>query len=192
MGNVCGQCHSVQAAYFGGSRHADTFQMIGAPGCATCHNNHEILGSQDGMLGVGEGAVCGNCHSPDDAGGVVATALRQAVDTLRWSLDSAAAILTRAERAGMEVSQAQFDLDAVITELVSARAAIHSFDLDSVRPIVDEGLAATATAHARGVQALADLQFRRTGLKISILIIVALILGLSLKIRELNRARNAH
>jgi hypothetical protein len=192
VGNVCGQCHSVQAAYFGGSRHADTFQMIGAPGCATCHNNHEILGSQDGMLGVGEGAVCGNCHSPDDAGGVVATALRQAVDTLRWSLDSAAAILTRAERAGMEVSQAQFDLDAVITELVSARAAIHSFDLDSVRPIVDEGLAATATAHARGVQALADLQFRRTGLKISILIIVALILGLSLKIRELNRARNAH
>ena len=192
VGNVCGQCHSVQATYFGASQHAETFRMLGAPGCATCHNNHEILVSHDGMLGVGDGTVCGSCHVPNDPGGAVAVALRQAVDTLQGSLDSATAILDHAERAGMEVSQAQFELETAINELVLARAAIHSFSVDSVRALVDEGLTVTAAAHERGVQALADLQFRRTGLKISILIIVALILGLSLKIRELNRARTTH
>lgn len=192
VGNVCGQCHSVQAAYFGASPHAATFAMLGVPGCATCHSNHEVRATADSMLGVGAGTVCGTCHGAEDPGGRVALALRQAVDTLQWSLDSATALLARAEHAGMEVSQARFDLDAATTELVSARAAIHSFSLDSVQPLVDEGLTVTTTARERGVQALADLQFRRTGLKISILIIVALILGLSLKIRELNRARDTN
>ncbi|MBE0593063.1 MAG: cytochrome c3 family protein [Gemmatimonadales bacterium] len=188
VGNVCGQCHSVQAEYFNRSRHAATFQMLGAPGCATCHNNHEILVTRDSMLGVGDGTFCGACHSADDPGGAVAVALRQAVDTLRWSYDTAAAILSRAERAGMEVSQAQFDLDGANTVLVSARAAIHSFAPDSVLALVDEGLAVTDTAYGRGQRALADLRFRRTGLVLSVLIILALVVGLSLKIRQLRHA----
>ena len=187
--NVCGQCHAVQATYFGGSRHAATFEMIGAPGCATCHNNHEIHAAADSMLGVGAGSVCGTCHSAEDPGGAVAVSLRQAVDTLQWSFDSATAILERAERAGMEVSQARFDLDGAHTDLVTMRAAIHTFALDSVRPLVEEGLVVTDTAFARGQRALADLRFRRTGLAVSVLIILALVAGLSLKMRELRHAR---
>jgi len=187
--NVCGQCHAVQATFFGGSQHAATFEMIGAPGCATCHNNHEIHAAADSMLGVSAGSVCGNCHSAEDPGGSVAVSLRQAMDTLQWSFDSASSILARAERAGMEVSQAQFDLDGAHTDLVSARAAIHTFVLDSVRTRVAEGLTVTDTAFARGHRALADLRFRRTGLAVSVLIILALVAGLSLKIRDLRRTQ---
>ncbi len=189
VGNVCGQCHSVMAGYFSRSKHSRTFAMLGVPGCATCHNNHEIAPASDSLLGMAEGAVCAQCHVTDDPGGAVAIAMRQALDSLQGTYDSARVLLARAELAGMEVSQALFDLDGANTSLISARAAVHSFTLDTVTAAVNEGLAVTATAHERGVQALADLQFRRTGLKISILIIVALILGLSLKIRELNRAR---
>jgi hypothetical protein len=89
----------------------------------------------------------------------------------------------------MEVSQAQFDLDGAHTDLVSARAAIHTFVLDSVRTRVDEGLTVTDTAFARGHRALADLRFRRTGLAVSVLIILALVAGLSLKIRDLRRTQ---
>ena len=192
VGNVCGQCHSVMASYFSRSQHSRTFAMLGVPGCATCHNNHEIEPASDSLLGMAEGAVCAQCHAADDPGGAIAIAMRQAVDSLQGSYDSARALLSRAERAGMEVSQALFDLDGANTALISARAAVHSFALDTVAAAAEEGLTVTAAAHERGVRALADLQFRRTGLKISILIIVALILGLSLKIRELNRARTTN
>ena len=42
VGNVCGQCHPVNAELFNKSRHGQLFVQMGIPGCATCHSNHEI------------------------------------------------------------------------------------------------------------------------------------------------------
>ena len=42
VGNVCGQCHTVQADLFKSSVHAKAFTEMGTPGCATCHENHAI------------------------------------------------------------------------------------------------------------------------------------------------------
>jgi hypothetical protein len=48
-------------------------------------------------------------------------------------------------------------------------------------------MAISARAYARGVKALQDLQFRRKGLAVSVVIILALIGGLVVKIRQLER-----
>jgi predicted CXXCH cytochrome family protein len=191
VGNVCGQCHSVMADMFALSRHARTFALLGVPGCATCHNNHAITRASDEMLGLGEGALCARCHSPTDPGGQVASAMRNLIDSLSTAHHEADSILERAEQAGMEVSQPLFELAGASTALISARAAVHSFNVIAVKDEVEQGLEVAARAHELGLQATARIRFRRAGLAVSVVIIVALVVGLVLKIRELERRETA-
>jgi predicted CXXCH cytochrome family protein len=175
------------AELFAKSLHAKVFTQMGAPGCVTCHDNHEIKEAGDEMLGLGEGAVCAACHSADDKGGKGAAGMRAFIDSLRGESERAGAILLQAEHAGMEVSQAQFDLKGATDALVKARAAVHAFTLEAVKREVDAGLTISTKAYARGVRALEELQFRRKGLAVSVVIILALIVGLVLKIRQVDR-----
>jgi len=87
----------------------------------------------------------------------------------------------------MEVSQPLFELNEAKTALIKARAAIHSFDQATLEKEIEPGLKVSERAYARGVKAMDELQFRRKGLAISALIILALVVGLILKIREMER-----
>jgi hypothetical protein len=175
---------------FSESQHAQTFAMLGVPGCATCHQNHDIMRASDEMLGLGDGAVCTRCHSESDTGGEAATAMRSLIDSLDSSFDAADSILGLAEDAGMEVSEAQFELGNANNAAVKARASMHAFSVEAVTADVEEGLGITSGAYKRGEDALAELQFRRTGLAISVTIIVVLIVGLVLRIRQLDHKRH--
>jgi Outer membrane cytochrome MtrC/MtrF-like, domains II/IV/Cytochrome c554 and c-prime len=187
VGNVCGQCHTVMAEQFSKSVHAKVFTQMGAPGCATCHENHGIQAASDELLGLGPRSVCVACHAAGDKGGKAATEMRAVIDSVRAEFDRARATLVRAEHAGMEVSQAQFELNGAQDALVKAQAAVHTFTPEAVKKEAEPGLAISAKAYARGVRALEELQFRRKGLAVSVLIILAVIGGLVVKIRELER-----
>ena len=187
VGNVCGQCHPVNAELFSKSPHGQLFVQMGIPGCATCHSNHEILATSDAMLGVGDKAVCGNCHTPQDKGGQTAVAMRNSIEKLRTDYETAHAVLSKAENDGMEVSQPLFELNGAKTALVKARASIHGFNLNGVNAEVKPGLEISDKARARGVRALDEIQFRRKGLAVSVLIILALIVGLIMKIRQMEK-----
>jgi predicted CXXCH cytochrome family protein len=175
------------AEAFAKSAHAKVFVQMGAPGCATCHENHEIAEAGDEMLGLGEAAVCARCHSPDDPGGKTAATMREQIDTLRGEHEKAHAILQRAEQAGMEVSQGQFELNEAKNALVKARAAIHAFAAQAITGEIELGLQISAKAYERGARALEELQFRRRGLAVSVVFILALIGGLVVKIRQLDK-----
>ncbi len=187
VGNVCGQCHTVPADFFKKSVHARAFADMGTPGCATCHENHGIKRPGDHLLGLGGEAVCSTCHSADDKGGKSAVAMRALIDSLGAETVKAGAILLQAERAGMEVSQAQFDLNGAREGLVKARAAVHAFNVDAVKQEVEPAVGISAKAYARGVRALEELGFRRKGLVVSVGIILALIVGLVVKIRQVDQ-----
>jgi hypothetical protein len=187
VGNVCGQCHSVMAELFAKSAHAAAFTQMGVPGCATCHDNHEIRPASLEMIGLGDKAVCATCHGAGDPGGQAAAQMRTLLESLQRERDQAAALLERAEHAGMEVSQARFDLNGASDALIKARAAVHAFQVDPVKRDVEAGLAISAKAHARGVRALQELAFRRKGLAVSLVVVLALIAGLVLKIRQVDR-----
>ena len=77
--------------------------------------------------------------APDDLYGRAATEMRALIDTLRSDHESAHALLLRAERSGVEVSQAQFDLNSAFDALVKARAAVHAFTVAAVTAPVAEG-----------------------------------------------------
>lgn len=187
VGNVCGQCHAVMADLFAKSVHAKVFTAMGVPGCATCHENHEIRPASDEMLGLGDGAVCAGCHAAEDPGGKGAVAMRVLIDSLRGESEKAHAVLLQAEQAGMEVSQAQFELKGTTDALIKARAAAHAFTVQAVKREVEAGIGIATKAYARGVRALEELQFRRRGLAVSVVIILALIVGLVFKIRQVDR-----
>ena len=189
VGNVCGQCHSVMADLYTRSVHATVFAQMGAPGCATCHQNHAIEAASDERLGTGVKGVCAACHTAEDPGGKAAAEMRRQIDALVGEHARAGAILARAEQSGMEVSQAQFDLEGARSALVKARAAVHAFTPEAVKRETEPGLAIGSKAYARGVRALEELAFRRKGLAVSVVIILALIGGLVLKIRQLEGGR---
>jgi len=185
VGNVCGQCHAVMAEQFAASFHSEILTMLGSPGCATCHNNHAVKEAGDELLGVGEGTACGQCHAAEGSGGSVAMRMRALVDSLRTEIEDARAILGQAENSGMEVSEASFHLSDARTALVGARTAVHSFRVDSVAAAVETGLEVASAAYASGEEALDELQVRRMGLAVSVAIILVLIVGLVLKIRQI-------
>jgi predicted CXXCH cytochrome family protein len=189
VGNVCGQCHVQNEELFAKSVHAKVFVNMGIPGCATCHSNHEVVSTSDEMLGVGANAACAGCHTDQDKGGATAVEMRRAIDALRNDYEKAHAALSKAEGAGMEVSQPQFELGGAKTALIKARAAIHAFNVDGVRKETEPGVEISSKAYARGIKALDEIQFRRKGLAVSVLIIAALIVGLVLKIRNMEKPK---
>jgi predicted CXXCH cytochrome family protein len=187
--NVCGQCHVQNEQMFAKSVHAKAFMKMGIPGCATCHGNHEIAQTGDAMLGVDNTAACAGCHNDQDKGGATAVEMRRLIDSLGADYEKADAALLKAEHAGMEVSQAQFELNEAKTALIKARASIHAFNVDGVKKEIAPGLEISRKAHARGVKALDELQFRRKGLAVSVVIIAALIVGLVVKIRRMEKPK---
>lgn len=184
---VCGQCHLQIDELFTASVHDSVFAARGLPGCVTCHGNHEITRTGDRMLALEDPGVCGGsgCHTPTDAGGEATLAMRSAIDSLEQARDRADSILQVAEHAGMEVSQARFELSAVQNPLVTARNAVHTASVDSVRGAVDEGFEIAGRGFERGEAALRELEVRRLGLAVSSGVILLLIGALLVKIRRL-------
>jgi nitrate/TMAO reductase-like tetraheme cytochrome c subunit len=183
--NVCSTCHVFQAQLFDGSPHKAAFAAAGLPGCVTCHSNHRIAHPSDVMLGVGTGSVCTNCHVPGDAGYQAAEKIHSDLAGLDNAIKGSNEILSRAESAGMEVSQSVLEEDAARDSLTKARVSIHSFDPPRVQQDIDAGLKVAEKTRKDGVAALQERDYRRKGLGLSILAILAVVIGLRLYIRQI-------
>lgn len=181
---VCGQCHGVMETFFTGSKHHEYFVAANLPGCAACHSNHAIVHPTDTLLTKVSTTVCAKCHTSGAAANAFPDA-RRLIDSLDEARSQATGVLEQAENVGMEVSDAQFQLEDATNALIQARTAIHSFTVDSVAGQVHAGLAVTSKAAERGREALHEHLFRRQGLVVSVGLILILVAGLALKIRQL-------
>jgi len=185
--NVCSTCHVFQAQLFESSPHKAAFEAASLPGCVTCHSNHRISHPTDAMLGTGPQSVCTNCHTEGDAGYQAAGQIAQQIEHLNASVKNAAGILDRAESAGMEVGDAQLEQDQARDSLTKARVTIHSFNPARVQQDVETGLQITAKTYGQGEAALKERDYRRRGLALSLLAIVAVVIGLGLYVRKIER-----
>ena len=111
--------------------------------------------------------------------------MHKEIQSLADSLARSNEIVTRARRAGMEVSEATMKLADGQERLVKARVAVHNFRADAVALPVKEGLTIAAEAHRAGQEALAERDFRRLGLGVSLACILLTLAGLWLAIRWL-------
>jgi hypothetical protein len=104
-------------------------------------------------------------------------------------IEAAHRILETASEAGMEVSKQKFDLTNAEEALTKARTDVHELRLAAVRKDSDEGLAVARAAEAAGHRAMADRDYRRRGLLLSLVFILATIVALVALIRGLDRRR---
>ncbi|MBZ5600150.1 MAG: cytochrome c3 family protein [Acidobacteriia bacterium] len=185
VANVCSTCHVFQSQLFDTSPHKEAFASAGLPGCVTCHSNHGILHPTDEFIGTGDKAVCTQCHTQGDAGYAAAGKIREQLAQLAVAIGNADQILGTAERSGMEVSQPKLDLTQARDALTKARVTIHSFNVDRVGADVKLGVAAAAKDYTAGQQALAERNYRRIGLAISLIAIALALIGLRLYIRQI-------
>ncbi len=189
VANVCSHCHVVTAELFAKSAHGPAFAELGMPACVTCHGNHDVAKPSDAMLTGGEGTPCATCHEANSAPLKKAAQLRTMVEGLSSQIDQAAAILTRAEHAGMEIGAPRFELIAAKESLIKARTETHSLEMKKVKAATDPGLIVAEKSLTSGQDLLTELQFRRKGLVAAMLVIGAVLVGLFLKIREVDRRR---
>jgi hypothetical protein len=141
------------------------------------------------MLGMERGSVCAECHDADDKGGRGARQMLALIDSLRGEMTQADSLLALADHAGVEVSQAQFELEDARSSLIRAQATTHAAVVDSVEAQVEAGLTVSLEAWDRGKKAFAELRYRRLGLAVSSMIIVVLIVGLVIRIRDTGKKR---
>ena len=187
VANVCSTCHVFQAQLFESSPHKEAFASAGLPGCVTCHSNHDIVHPTDEFIGIGDKAVCTQCHTEGDAGFIAAGKMKQQLVQLGAAIGDADQILGRAERSGMEVSQARLDLAQAKDALTKARVTIHSFNTARVESDIKPGLETVTKDYDAGKKALAERNYRRVGLGISLVAIAVMLVGLRLYVKRIER-----
>lgn len=186
--NVCATCHVFQAQLFEKSPHKSAFQAASLPGCVSCHSNHRIVHPSDDLLGAGQGSVCTNCHTQGDAGYEAAGQFQQHLSHLEDAVKKSDEILKRAESAGMEISEARLEQDQARDALTKARVTIHEFNPGTLQQGVAAGLKITDKTFRDGQAALAERDYRRKGLGVSLFFILIVVVGLAFYIRYVERA----
>jgi len=187
VANVCGSCHGREASLFReteAKKHMDLSQCIQ---CMVCHDNHAVRPPTPEMLGVGPKSTCVSCHVPGDKEYQASQDMAEAAARLRSRVGEARALLERAERAGMEVSADRFALQKAQDQVVQVQVLVHSFDEERFLAAAHEGTAIADAGIGAGRQAFRELRQRRLGLGISLIVILAVIAGLALKLRDIER-----
>lgn len=188
---VCGTCHALEEQRFEKSPHQPAFTAMGAGTCVVCHSNHAVLQTSDRMLS-GPKAVCNQCHAADSPGGKAAAAMAGFMRNLQDRVAQADQILGRAQRDGMDVSDAVARQTEARQNLVKARSEVHAFDVAAVEAPVKAGLVIAAGNYKAGEAALHERNVRRQGLAVSLFGIGLTVAGLWLAIKRLqNRRENA-
>jgi predicted CXXCH cytochrome family protein len=179
---ICASCHVLLAEKFKTSVHAQIFEKA----CVECHGDHGIKPPSEAMLGTSKPAVCASCHSDkDDPGFVAAKTMRASVDRLVHGIDTNAALIARVKNAGMEVGDQELALTEARTQLVLARTEMHAFDPARLDVVVSEGMKTLLGVTQGGNRALAELDYRRRGLFVSLVLILLFVGALGFKIRSL-------
>ena len=183
--NVCSTCHTFQAQMYEKSSHKEAFQAASLPGCVVCHSNHGISHPTDAKLGTGPDAVCMQCHTPGDACDQARAGLQSDLSQLDKAIKGADQVLGVAESSGMEVSEARLGQDQARDSLTKARVTIHSFRKDLVDQDIQAGLNIAAKNLQAGQKAMAERDYRRVGLGLSLVAIALMLLGLRLYIKRI-------
>jgi hypothetical protein len=190
---VCANCHVFQAQLFDVSPHKQAFEAVSLPSCVTCHSNHRIDPPSDAMIGTGPQAVCTNCHVEGDGGWQAAEHISAQLARLVHAIALSEQVLQRAERSGMEVSEAKLQQAAARDALTKARVTLHSVTPARVDEDIAEGLQVAAATLQAGHEALEERDFRRKGLGVSLLAILLMVLALALYVRQIEqRAKGRH
>jgi len=184
---VCGSCHTREATLFRDVEKKKGLDLTACIQCMVCHDNHAVQAPTDDMIGVGARSTCTSCHGPGSPTYRAVEEMASSLEGLKGRYGEAGDLLSRAERAGIEVSADQFALRKAQDQIVEARVLAHSFDRERFLAVTEGGRAVSEKGIGAGRRAFRELRQRRLGLAVSLAIILAVITALVLKVRQLER-----
>jgi predicted CXXCH cytochrome family protein len=187
---ACGECHANNRDFFNNSPHKKPWDEMGLPECEQCHGNHDIKAVTDDFLGVKKGAVCLQCHDENSEGFKAARQMSMTIDSLKYAIKDAESTVSEAEKKGVEGGQARFDLGSAKDELTRVRSVVHTFDVSRVREIAVPGIKTAEEVNDKAKEALGDVEIRRIGLAISLIVIIFVAIFIRLKIKQVDRKAN--
>lgn len=190
VAQVCGNCHALVEDLYSKSPHQPAFAAMGAAGCVTCHGSHGVRMPSTAMLAGGK-SVCAQCHTADSPEGKAAVEMAGLINGLDAALKNSEQVLQRAASSGMEVSEAMLRQQEAHATLVKAEVAVHAFRVAAVSQLVQAGVATAAETRRAGEDALKERDYRRMGLAIALLAILATMAGLWLALRAIERPPQA-
>jgi len=154
----------------------------------------------DGAGRTAEVMRCGRCHAAEPllADGPVGFTMAGRMVSQMQALTAATAraerILLGARRGGVETRDALENIESAVKAQIELEVLVHSFATGEGSAFEDkqqEGLESAHAALVAGQEALGELTFRRQGLVVALFLIVLVMVGLGLKIRELSRREDA-
>lgn len=184
---VCANCHGREGELFAGSKVAEVLEFEGRRGCVTCHSNHGIRPPTDAMVGLSGEGVCGRCHAAGSPGARAAASIVPRFHVFKAELGRADSLLGVADRLGMETASGREILKQANDQLVSLRAALHSFSQPTIEAALSEGEGLAGRASGQARDALRDWRNRRVGMALSLVAILAVMGLLVARIRQLER-----
>lgn len=185
VGQVCGHCHVNNMQYFVASAMGKAFEREKLHNCEECHGNHDVQKTSDDMVGVGDRAVCVNCHSTGDEGYDAAGQIHDHLTELTTVYQEAELKRSDVDRKGMDDVDISFLLQEAHQVLIQARTLVHTFDPDRVGEKTKEGVLKARQALELSASEVKEYRFRRQGFGLATIFITILVVALYLKIRQM-------
>jgi len=106
---------------------------------------------------------------------------------LEMEMVSTKSLLDRASRAGMDVADAEMELNQANDALAKARVSLHSAQPARVAADVEEGAKVIARVHEAGTSALKERDNRRKAIVLPVMALAGLFVTAGLYIRALEK-----
>ncbi|MBI2375079.1 MAG: hypothetical protein HYV07_13870 [Deltaproteobacteria bacterium] len=183
---ACGQCHSQESAKFMEGPHAEPFDRLGFAQCVECHSNHLVEPASEALLSTTERGVCRKCHKAGTEGAEAAAAMKKILEESRRAADVARTKLMVARTVGLSLPDADVLEAELRTALSRMRVDVHGMEataLDEEAKVVGQ-LAKRMQASADA--ATAELELRRKGHVVFVVLVAALVGLILLRIRRLH------
>lgn len=187
ISHVCGTCHLNNMQYFSSSIMGKVFSELELHACEECHGHHGIKKTSDDMVGIGEESTCINCHSEDDKGYKVASAIHHTLKSTVSMYDSAESRQTVVRRIGMNDVEIKFRLQDAHQNLIESRTLVHTFNPEKIREKSDESIANSTAAIQLATAEIREYDIRRKGFGVATIFITILVVALFFKIREIEK-----
>ncbi len=139
---------------------------------------------------------CNSCHvtgamvSDSTPGAITGIDLLDRMSELSATIGRAERIVLRAHRGGVEVRDAQLEVNQAVDAEIGLEVQVHGFTAAEGSDFLSthaKGLEHAHTAIELGLEAQQEIQVRRLWLALSLIAVVATLVALGLKIRQLSR-----
>ena len=189
VANVCGSCHSATQDYWLTSSHASGSEK--SPKCVTCHGRYDVTNPNEEMFLGADPRHCGSCHDPDSEAGQTAAALYNSINAASTAYEEAEIAINTVQEVGMLISPLEGRLREANTALITARAAQHTLDFDTVNERTETAERVSEEIQASAAAAVAESIFRRQAMIIAVAIVAIIIVALYMLKKELDRKLDA-